>query len=658
MNVRENRRHRRTRRRQFLVHEPLGLNVRDQVRRAHREAGEQVEARDHGLNVIDELARALRAKVIVDRVNQRSARRLAHDALGQLAILDGHRTLEVHDRKGRRDDLRTRPRRVLAAEGALDLGKDVHGHHLGNLHARQSDAVDARHGVLKQLNDWAVRAGADDVPQHGRQVPQLCGRGNRLGHVHVHLVTVKVCVIRASGRDVETERGIRQNHHAVRHHRGLVQRRLAVEEHNVSIQQMAVHHIALAEIQSLGIHEAQRHRALVLLEEHRLGARVLIGSVADVAHQTVAVVDAHNLGEGQVHGNLQRHTQLVQLDIGVGRNDGAGGEVHALAHQVSTDTARLGTEAGLESAERTARPLGRRCHALDVVVDIGGHIILQKRSVAINDLRRLALVHAVTQALVVAEDRNQNVRQIVLHALVVVHHHGRADRQRRNGKHRAHHPLRAGEQRIEAEGLAVLVRDALESPQNHLCLQGCWRSRLRGHLTLCDGKLALQRRRLAHHLGHLGKDRGVAHGAEERLLLSQDIANLLEAAHPWRRVRARAGQGCRAVQAHAIAELLDHIEELVEIHGPSQRNVSKVSRAVLVGLLAGRADLAVLNHSETRIKHAIRRGIPAEVGLVGGDLYDAALDNVIGVSDAKLNAYDCVTHCTIVILPCRLFVFW
>ena len=85
--------------------------------------------------------------------------------------------------------------------------------------------------------------------------------------------------------------------------------------------------------------------------------------------------------------------------------------------------------------------------------------------------------------------------------------------------------------------------------------------------------------------------------------------------------------------------------------------MSKVPRTVLVGLFAGRAHLAVLNDSEARIKHAIRRRIPAEVGFVGGDLHDAALDDVIGVSDAKLNAYDCVTHCSIVILPCRLFVF-
>ena len=69
-----------------------------------------------------------------------------------------------------------------------------------------------------------------------------------------------------------------------------MERRLPIEEHNVSIQQVAVHHIALTQVQCLGIHEAQRHGALVLLEEHCLGAGVLVGSVANVAHQTVAVV--------------------------------------------------------------------------------------------------------------------------------------------------------------------------------------------------------------------------------------------------------------------------------------------------------------------------------------------------------------------------------
>ena len=76
----------------------------------------------------------------------------------------------------------------------------------------------------------------------------------------------------------------------MRHHGGLVEGRLTIEQHNVSIQQMAVHHVALTQVQRLGIHEAQRHRALVLLEKHRLGTRVLVGSVADVAHQTVAIV--------------------------------------------------------------------------------------------------------------------------------------------------------------------------------------------------------------------------------------------------------------------------------------------------------------------------------------------------------------------------------
>ena len=100
MDIRENVGNCLARIRQLSVHKALGLNVRNQVRSADREPSEQVEARHHRLDVVDELTRALGSKVIVDCVNQRSTRRLAHDSLDQLPILNGHGPLEVHEREG------------------------------------------------------------------------------------------------------------------------------------------------------------------------------------------------------------------------------------------------------------------------------------------------------------------------------------------------------------------------------------------------------------------------------------------------------------------------------------------------------------------------------------------------------------------------------
>ena len=90
---------------------------------------------------------------------------------------------------------------------------------------------------------------------------------------------------------------------------------------------------------------------------------------------------------------------------------------------------------------------------------------------AVNHLRRLALVHAVTQTLVVAQHINQLVCEVILHLLIVVHHDRRADRQRRNRQDCAHHPLGTSELGVEAQLLAVLRRDALEGAENHLDLQ-------------------------------------------------------------------------------------------------------------------------------------------------------------------------------------------
>ena len=90
---------------------------------------------------------------------------------------------------------------------------------------------------------------------------------------------------------------------------------------------------------------------------------------------------------------------------------------------------------------------------------------------AVNHLRRLTLVHAVTQALIVTQHVNQLVCQVILHLLVVVHHDRGADRQRRNRQDRAHHPLGASELGVEAQLLAVLGRHALEGAEDHLRLQ-------------------------------------------------------------------------------------------------------------------------------------------------------------------------------------------
>jgi len=508
MNIRENLGHLVTTLLHLLVHNgPRGL-VGNQVRSAHRETIVQVELSDDTLHVVDELAGTFASKVIEDDVNHLANCALDNDAARQLTVLDLHATRsKVHERERGRNQLGTGPRAILAGELPLDLGQHVQGKVLGNADRLLTDAVGTRHRVLKQLDDGRVGAGTDDVAQNRCEVPQLHGRSNALGHVHVHLVTVKVCVVGTGGGDVETEGRVRQNANAVRHHRRLVERRLTIKQHNVAIHQVAVDNVAVAQINRVGCHVAQTDHALILLEKHGLGARVLLGTICNCLQQAVAVVHGHHLGEGQVRRNLERNTELVQLNVGIGRNDGAGREVHTLAHQIAADTAGLGTEARLESTKRTARALGSRLESLDLIVHIGGNVVLQHCSVLVDRLDGLALVNLVAETLVVAENVDQLVGQVVLHALVVVHHDRRADGQRRHSKNCADHPLGAGEARAESDARTVGIGDALKGTEHQLHLEG---SRDRCGLVLYACRVSLESRDTTDSLGNLLEERTVA----------------------------------------------------------------------------------------------------------------------------------------------------
>jgi len=80
--------------------------------------------------------------------------------------------------------------------------------------------------------------------------------------------------------------------------------------------------------------------------------------------------------------------------------------------------------------------------------------------------------------------------------------------------------------------------------------------------------------------------------------------------------------------------------------------VAKVTRAELVGLLAGRTDLAVFDDAETSIEDAICDGLIVLVGLVGENFNDGALDEVLRIRDSELNSDDSITHVEYLLLLC------
>ena len=90
----------------------------------------------------------------------------------------------------------------------------------------------------------------------------------------------------------------------------------------------------------------------------------------------------------------------------------------------------------------------------------------------LNILTGLTGTNEFTELLVAAHNVDENMGQIVVHALIVLHHDRGAHREGRNRQDRAHHPRRVGELGVKAEDLDGVVRHALEAAENHLGLDG------------------------------------------------------------------------------------------------------------------------------------------------------------------------------------------
>ena len=253
-------------------------------------------------------------------------------------------------------------------------------------------------------------------------------------------------------------------------HRTLVQRRLPIEQDIVAIDHVAVHDIALVEIDKFSIHILEGDRATCLLQEHCFGTRIL-HAVLDGRHQAIAVVRRDNLGLGKVGCNLLGNTQLVHIDVGIGCNDGTGGEVYTLAHEVTAHATRLSTQTRLQRLERPTRALSGRSHTLDIVIDVGGYIKLEELGALLNDIAALSTIDLLTEDLVATHNINQFVRQIVVHPLIVLHHDWRTDCEWRNGQDCAHHPRRVGILGIKPKNLHCGIGEPLEAAENHLGLE-------------------------------------------------------------------------------------------------------------------------------------------------------------------------------------------
>lgn len=273
----------------------------------------------------------------------------------------------------------------------------------------------------------------------------------------------------------------------------------------------------------------------------------------------------------------------------------------------------------------------------------------------LDDVPRVAAINPLAQTLVRPQNADQLVRQIVLHPLVVVHHDRGADGERRHGKDRGNHRGGMRVPRIESQNGHCLVRKALEAAEHHLRLD---RNGDRSSLLVLALELPLEGADSAldldDRLDHIcpavrARDLLVA---SDSLELDRLFVDVVQAIHPGERrgtqvlveVRIALCIEARAVHTDIAQDLLNVVEVLVEVDRTCQRDVSKVTLTLLVGVLAGRTDLARLDDTEACIEDAAGDWIGSLVGLVRRDFDNRTPQDLLRRRDPKLDTNHCIGH--------------
>ncbi len=216
----------------------------------------------------------------------------------------------------------------------------------GELGIVVSQQIQRRDVVLDGADDVLAEPWRENLLLHSHQHARFRSGFLVLQRVHIHLVAVKVGVIRRTDGRVEPERLVRHHDDFVSHNRHPVQRGLAVEHHNISVDQVTIDFPAGSHFFGEFFTVFLRHlQSATVRSANVVRARVSVGAVPHVPARVVDVPlsDVHCLRH--LGGDAVRDADLVQAECRIRRDDRPCREVDPFPGQRATEPAFLAFEA-------------------------------------------------------------------------------------------------------------------------------------------------------------------------------------------------------------------------------------------------------------------------------------------------------------------------
>ena len=169
-----------------------------------------------------------------------------------------------------------------------------------------------------------------------------------------------------------------------------------------------------------------------------------------------------------MHGNCELpcgedgHSDLVDREERIGRDDGTCGEVNTLSGQVGSETSLLSLQPLCEGLQGTSGPVPRGRDSGCLVVEVGGDVVLQKLPEVLDDELGCSRVTVLPEPLVDPEDIDQLVGEVILGSVSGVEGDGGPDGHGGHCECGEDHPLGSAGAGVDTEGDEVVVGDPLE----------------------------------------------------------------------------------------------------------------------------------------------------------------------------------------------------
>ena len=194
--------------------------------------------------------------------------------------------------------------------------------------------------------------------------------------MRVHLISIKIRIIRRSTIHIQTECLSRHYLHFVGHHTHSVKRRLSIELTPVSIHQMSIDDISILQYNTVSVNIFQINMLrmcdsiLVIIHlRYLLSTRMNQRTSPNQTVKLFLVIFRNNLRNRKIHRDFHRNTIFINTNAWIHTNDSPSRKIHSFSHNIGPNTTLLSFQSLTNHFEGLSTSTATNWNILNLIIN-------------------------------------------------------------------------------------------------------------------------------------------------------------------------------------------------------------------------------------------------------------------------------------------------